>query len=233
MRRIITTVVAVSAGVVFSASCQAGFISMGFASSPSAVLRFNGNDPVGGTGTFSFVPSGGFSIMITNSDGTGDAIGLFGNITGTFDIGAITISGPVQSASVGGAGMLSIADGSGGFLTADLHWVDIQTIGTGGSTNSLAKVNLSNIAYSGATIADLTDLAEHPNGIVTVTFQFIPAKTLTQLTANGVTSNANSFSGSIVETPEPSGLALMLSMLPVLAGGVAVRRRRRTAQIAA
>jgi hypothetical protein len=221
----------------FSATAQksdAAF-TLNFGETPNSQIVFNPTDPVGGgTGTFSFVnSSGGNTIQIT-SGGTGAAVGLTGNITGTYTIGTITTVGPVQSAPATGSGVFSIFDGANTF-TANVTWVDVTTVGTGGFLNLQGSVNLSGISYSGSN-ADLVTLASAINGVGTavISFQFVPAETLTSLTTVG---GSTSFSGSVTvdeddpvdPVPAPAGLVLLASAIPVLGLRRVLRRKTLTA----
>jgi len=198
--------------------------TINFSSGLGAKVEF-----AGATDTFIFVDGLGgrdFKItLISGSPGTGftSLPGLEGNIGGTFTIGAITTSGATQTAPVTGSGTFSIYDGAGSTLTAVLTWVDIATIGTGGTINAIGTVNLSSFLYSGAN-TDLLALASNPSGIVVTSFQFIPGLNLTALTT-GTNVNSTSYSGSLTAVPEPTTLALVGSVLV----GIAVwsRSRRR------
>ena len=171
-------------------------ITLNFSSVPGATVRFTGTGK-----TFQFVDSttvgfAGSDFRVTLSDGAGDSIGLLGNLGGTFTIGTITISGPIQNAPVTGVGSFSIFDGSTS-LTATAQWTSIRTFGTSGGINAGGSINLSAISYSGAN-ADLQALAASAadTGIATVSFQFVPAKTLTQLTTAGAV-NSTTYSGTV------------------------------------
>jgi len=137
--------------------------------------------------------------------GFASLVGLLGNVTGTFAIGRITTVGPVQTADVSGAGIVSIHDGAAS-LTADLHWLDITLIAATGAVNSSDTVNLPNFVYAGSNV-DLIALAGSPAGIVTASFQLIPRQSLTALTTNGAT-NSTSYSGSLSPVPEPTAMFL-------------------------
>ena len=84
-------------------------------------------------------------------------------------------------------------------------------MGTGGTVNVSGAINLSNVVYTG-TNADLVEVRNDANfsgGVVSITFQFLPAESLTQLTANH-SDQKTSFSGTIMtaSVPEPSSLLL-------------------------
>lgn len=234
MKRLLIPAVVCAALAAGQNRADATFISLGFANASGALMQFNGDNPgVGQTGSFTFLNNGsGNNIMLVGSDGTGDSFGLMGSISGTFNIGAITTMGPIQSAPVSGTGSFSIADGSGGFLTGNISWVGIETFGATGSLNTQATINLSNVAYSGNTIQDFIDFATNSVGPATLTFQFSAPRSLTQLTQNGVTTNALSFSGSLSNTPAPSAAVMLLTMLPVGFAGMRLRRKWNATQAA-
>lgn len=170
-------------------------------SGTSATILFNNN--LSGTG-----------FHITSSDGVGDSVGLHGTIGGTFtyQTAQITTTGPLQTAPVATVGgLLQITDASLHTLTGKITGVDLDTMGTGGTVNVNGAINLSNVTYTG-TVADLVRLrneADAAGGVVSLTFQFTPAKSLTQLAVNHA-DNKTSYSGSLMtqSVPEPSGLVL-------------------------
>ncbi|MDD5434128.1 MAG: PEP-CTERM sorting domain-containing protein, partial [Nitrospira sp.] len=153
---------------------------------------------------FTFVDGfGGHDFSITSAVDNTDisTVGLFGNIGGTFTIGAISTFGPYQVANVTGCGPLSIDDGAGHTLSGTLDWMEISTLGTGGDINGNGVVNVSGISYTG-TNADL--LAFGTTGIMSASFTFVPAKSLTTLTTDGKT-NSTSYSGNISPVPQLTG----------------------------
>lgn len=165
-------------------------IELDYATLPDAGISFAG-------GGFTFVGNGGgMQFEVDNVFyGAGDSIGFDGYISssGPFAIGAISISGPVQTAPVTGTGTLHISDGVHQ-LTGTIQWVDISTIGTSGVLNLNGVVNLTGISYAGTSL-DLQSLAASGTASVDLTFQFIPGQTLSQLVASG---GFTDFSGSIV-----------------------------------
>ena len=207
-----------AAGAMALSSHQAEAIIIDFGNTQNGEIDFNGN-----TDSFSFGngPSG-FSLAVTNVfGGVGDSVNNLGKIGGTFTIGAISISGGVQTASVTGSGTMTIRDSSGNLLTGTLTWDSIQSSGTGGTINVNGSLNLTGIAYAGSE-SDLNTLKFNGGGIEAVTFQFIPGLTLTQLTADG-TTNATSFSGSIASIPDGGSTVALLGL--ALVGIEGLRRK--------
>lgn len=191
------TLSAVCAGLaILSPSAKA--ISLDFASIPGATVEFDGNSD-----TFSFAPSGADQIRITMSDGVGDAVNLLGSMDGTFSLGSIMSIGALEIAAVSGIGTLTINDGLGSALTATLTWSQIATFGTAGIINVDGSMNLQTISYTGSN-QDLLALAAPGRGTETVSFQFVPGRTLSQLTADGTVQSAT-FSGRIFAEDSNSG----------------------------
>ena len=183
--------------------------TLNYSSTGNAEIAFTGT---GNTFTFndSTTANAGFDFQVgVVSGGTGAASGLLGNISGVFTIGAITNVAGVESAPVTGAGTLSINDGAGFLLMANLDWVGIKTDVSSGSLNTSLSVNLSGITYGGDN-ADLKPFVA--GGLATANSTFIPEKSLTQLTADGAT-NITSHSGSVSAVPEPGTMLLMGSGL--------------------
>lgn len=191
-------------------------LNFNFSSVGDAQIAFNGS------GGFQFqnssTTSAGFGFQI--GIGPASLSGLLGEITGNFSIGAIVSSGGTDTAPVTGSGLFRIYDGAQWF-SAELQWVNISTTGSGSTLNSTATVNLLNFAYTGSN-AGLLGLMGDGSGIVTLTFQFIPPKTLADLKQQAVT---NSYSGAVasVPVPEPGTLTLLLLGL----GCLAIRTRPR------
>jgi hypothetical protein len=105
----------------------------------------------------------------------------------------------MQTAQVLGTGLLRIHDGVGSDLTALLTWDTVSTFGTGGIINVNGLLNLASISYTGLNV-DLLAFAAPGVGTEVLSFQFIPGKSLTQLTANGAV-NRTSYSGSLNAEP--------------------------------
>jgi hypothetical protein len=210
MRRLSWTMAAVL-GVGFISEARADLV-LTLSSDVGANVEFKG---FGTSATFIFNNNlSGRGFHITSSSGVGDSVGLYGTIGGTFSYqtASITTIGPLQTAPVATAGgVLKITDASLQTLTGAITGVDLDTLGTGGTVNVNGAINLSNVTYTG-TNADLMTLRDEANfagGVVSLTFQFTPAKSLTQLAVNHA-DNKTSYSGSLLtqSVPEPSTLAL-------------------------
>jgi hypothetical protein len=215
-------------GLCFGTDARADLV-LDLSSDVGASVEFKGT---GSGATFVFnnnLSGNGFNI--TSSSGVGDADGLQGSISGLFSYStaSITTLGPLQMAPVAtSGGLLTLTDGSGHALTGTITGVDLATVGTGGSVNVEGSINLTNVIYAGAN-ADLTELKNDANlggGVFALTFQFVPAESLTQLAANHA-DHETSFSGTVMTAvPEPSGLLLGCTGLLGLIG-YGLRRRRR------
>lgn len=186
--------------VVLGAASKASAISIDFSSVVDARVQFNGSSD-----TFAFVPTDETrnQFQITLSDGSGDSVGLFGRMNGSFSIGSITTIGSLQTASVSGSGELVIHDGAGYDLTGTLVWESVSTFGSGGVINVNGSLNLSSLTYNG-TRADLLALAAPGVGSEVISFQFLPGKSLTELTADGRVFSTT-FSGSLSAAEVPQG----------------------------
>jgi hypothetical protein len=226
--RSLTWALAALLGLCFEPDARAG-LSLDFSSDVGANVEFKGS----GTGaTFVFNNNGtGHGFDITSSTGVGDSVGLQGTIGGTFSYtkASIVTLGPLQMAPVStSGGLFTISDGSPHSLTATITGVDLDTAGSGGTVNVDGAINLSNVVYTG-TNADLVELRNEANGsggAVSITFQFLPAESLTQLTANH-SDKKTSYSGSLItmSVPEPSSLVLGCTAALGLIG-YGLRRRR-------
>ena len=191
-------------------SQRASAITIDFSSIGGASVEF-----LNGTFYFNNAP-GGYSLNVTSSTGTGDSIGNLGSISGVFSIGAITISGGVQSAPVTGSGVMTIFDGTT-TMTGTIVWDQIATFGTGTTLNVNGVLNLTSITYAGGG-SDLGALAAAGSAYEVITLQFIPAKTLTTL-ANATSPLTTSFSGSITTAVPDGGMTLALLSLALLGIG--------------
>lgn len=182
---------------------------------PGATMQFTGSSK-----SFTFADANtGYDFVVRTSDNA-SLIGLKGNITGTFTIGSVTTVGGLQTASVTGTGSFSIFDGAS-TLTADVVWNSIFSYGTTVGLNDVAAPNLTNVAYSGSN-SGLLQLASEIDRTATISTQFVPGKSLTQLTANG-SSFQSTYSGSYTSVvPEPTTLLTLAGL-----SFFAARRRRK------
>ena len=157
--------------------------------------------------------------------------GLFGRISGSFFIGAIASFnvpglGLVQEAPVTGAGQFSIYDGSGS-ITADLSWMNIQTLGSfGAGLNTSGLINLSNFTgYAGSNQRLQSFLSNDGTVVMSLSFQ---NANLSSLVLDG-TFHDNDFSGSaVVESSAVPDSPLGWSPAVVLAGVLVAARFRRS-----
>ena len=192
-------------GLTLSTAMVSGQIVLNFSNLGGASIQFNGT-----ASTFEFSPSPGNQWSVTSETGGSSALGLQGSFSGgPWTIGSI--STPVagyQTANINASpsAQLTIYDGAAIPATADVSWVDIYTFGGAGGLNASAVVNLSNLSYAGAN-ADLMSFFSSPAGQLVVTWQFNPAKGLTDLTT-GTGPYNTSFSGSLTAVPEPGVLAI-------------------------
>jgi hypothetical protein len=187
-------------GAVSLQTVGASPLQLGFSSIVGSLITFDGS------GNFTFVNSGtnDFQINNDNSGNTGanTALGLFGNLSGTFAMG--TISGG-NYAPITGSGTLTIHDSAAQTLTATVQWIDITTSGTGSTLNDSGVANLSGLTYTG-TDADLVTLKNSILASGTLSFTFNPAVSLSTLKS---TAEATTYSGTISAVPEPMTFSLM------------------------
>jgi len=189
-----------------------------FSSIPQSSISF-----YGAPNTFVFEPEipGLYDFVLTSGGTDPSTAGLMGSITGAFTIGAISTPFPgLQTAPVTGSGKLSVTDASGYQLTTNLQWYDISTYYGFGGINTLGNANLTDITYGG-TNTDLLDLFTAGLGSTVVSFQFMPGKSLSELTA-GTGKYSTSYSGSV---PEPGTIMLFGTGLLGLAA-LSLRKRK-------
>jgi len=198
-------------GVVAMVAGSAIALQIDYGTTTGSAISFNGS------GGFSFNPGVG-SFRVTS----GNAAGLLGDISGTFNIGSITTSGGVSSAPVSGSSQFVIHDAANNSLTGTLTMADIVQVGTGSTLNSQGVINLSGLSYNG-TNPDLIALAAAGSGMNVITFQFASPITL-QTMASTVLNT--SFSGSVFteETQVPDGGATVMLLGLALSGLALVRR---------
>ena len=213
-------------------ACEANAITIGI----SNITEGGGGSRIAfspGSDSFTFDnevdvdPTAGVALRDFQITGGGSSLGLYGNIDGVFTIGAISISGGVQTASVSGSGTFSITDALGVVFSETLNWVDIYTFGTTGGVNAGASINLTGITYNGNN-SDLLELKNATAGVATVSFQFIPGKTLQELTGQAGFPNtgtlATTYSGTVTSVPDNGTTAILLGM-GLLGVGVISRRK--------
>jgi hypothetical protein len=211
--------------LLWACSLRADPVTFDFSSPGNSQISFDGT-----SGSVVFSPDSlGHDFQIVDSSLAG-LVGLEGTVSSTYLIGPITSFGLLQSAPVSGAGILSISDGSSLF-SAKLLWNDVETFGSSGVLNTNGVTNLSNFSYSGSNPA-LQELANDGSGIATVSFQFIPLLTLSQL-ASGGTPESTSFSGSAViaaqAVPDSGDIALLLGLAFLILA--AAKHRTKAARI--
>jgi hypothetical protein len=227
---------------LFTGASAFADLTLYFSADEGAQIQFNGLGA--GNSTFSFTTgTNGSSFQVTSETGTsgnGSAVGLYGDINGTFLIGPVTVTtvgAPINqrfnSASVTntdpGPWTFVIHDGSGFDLTGNVQWIDIQTSistlgnpsGNQGTINTAVSANVTNITYGGS-VNDLVYLASG-DAASQVTFNPSPPKELTDLIVNG-TTNTSSYSGSITAPIPPTALLLGGGLLGLV--GLGWRRRR-------
>jgi hypothetical protein len=208
--------------LLLCALCYAGTafgLTLNFSNLQNTTITFYGTND-----TFAFMPDpGGNNFQITSAvNGTDpNTVGLLGSISGIFTIGSISQIGSMQSAPVTESGMLTVLDESSNPFAATLQWIDITTVGISGTVNITGTANLSNFSYAG----NNTDFLQFLNGgAVSTTFQFLPAKSLTNLTADG-TVNSTSYSGTMTPAPVPEPATLLLMGTGLIGFGVFVRKK--------
>jgi hypothetical protein len=184
----------------------------------SSRLNFAGD----GTFTFENATTGanaGYDFVVSGSTGGfGDSFGLYGNIGGTFSIGAPAGSPEMATVTSSPNATLSIFDGTNTFI-GDIDWLSLERDGTSGDFNISAQVNLTNIVYSG-TFQDLIALkGALSTASATIAFSFNPEKSITQLKTQSLFT---SYSGDLASVPD-GGATVALFGLSLL-GLTGVRR---------
>jgi hypothetical protein len=225
MKKIILSLkVGLVAATAILLSSRAEALTLNFSEVGGALIVFNGD-----SNSFTFAPTAPaaqFSITSVVDGVSAGTVNDTGSMSGVFTLGSITSpAAGLEVAPVNGAGVLTINDGAGQSLTANLTFGTISSFGTGGTINLQGAVNLTNIQYVGTDVNYLAFAAAN-NGIETITFQFTSPTSLTQLTADGTTTST-SFSGSITAsaTSVPDGGATAVLLGLSLLGVAAVRRK--------
>jgi hypothetical protein len=204
--------------LLLSLALPARAITLNFQALDGTAINFTTNSTFGFTST-----TNGYQFSISSvTGGAGDSVNLDGYLSpgAPFVIGPIAIAGWVQSATVTGTSILHITDNASTDLTGTINWLNITTVSVAGVLNLSGQVNLTGITYPGGN-SDLGALAAAGSAADVVTFQFVPAQTLTQLSTDG---GHTSYSGSITSVPEP-GTWVLIAMGTGL--GVFLRGRKQ------
>ncbi len=214
------------AGVALGAVVQ-------FSAVPGASILFVGN---GTDSTFSFPPNGvGQSdFKITSQSGGSSLVNLLGEITGSFNFTAASIStaGPVETAPVTSVGITQFIIHADQDFTGTLSWINIRSLGQGGFLNTMAgDLNLTGFSYGGSN-PDLISLLADGSATVSGNFQFSPARDLFSLASTTCSGPSNpcstSFAGSLTTgTPVPEPGLGAVSFVAMLFGVVFARRSRK------
>jgi hypothetical protein len=155
----------------------------------------------GGTYTIGDEDEGGFDdFQIDSSNSSGEAVGLRGDLDGTFTLGMITtmVSGVTifEIAPVTGSGVMQIRDGDGFVFSGNYVWNDASTFSNSLTLNTQGVVNLSGTSYAGSNpellqIASAGSAQLQVNGVL----QIFGPRTLTELRAQG--GSTNNYSGRL------------------------------------
>lgn len=208
-------------------------LTLNFSSTQGATIQFNGT---GDSFQFNGSPiyTGTQWQIGSENDGTGSAVGLFGLVdNGPFSYGPVTtvtlpgLDYEYATVGVGETGGLQINDGAGYTLTGNVDWIQVATYNYAGAINGQLAVNVKDLAYGGAN-ADLQALVANAPASMSLTFQFAPGMTLSQL-SSGNGPYTTSYSGSLHVVPEPSALTLALVGLVVCGFAVTYRGRAKPA----
>lgn len=208
MKLIKTSAVTIAVLALLVASSFGQGLTLNFAADTNATIQFNG-----ASDSFQFAANNtGDQWYITTESGGSSAIGLQGLFNnGPFFYGPIASTGSgltlVQQATVlGPLANIVISDGTVS-LSGTVNFEKIATFATStGDINANLAVNLTGVTYSGSN-PDLAFLDASQPGTLSLSFNFSPGKTLTQL-STGSGPFTTSYSGSIVVVPEPGTLSL-------------------------
>jgi hypothetical protein len=221
MKNYKTIIAAVVAGLACSAASTYASITYNFSDAliANSGIQFNGNS------TFQINPTAPTVEFEGFIGGT-----LYGGyITGApWTIGAITINGATQSATVTTPGVFTIITASGN-LTGNLSFGTITTTGTGDNINLAGAINVNGISYSGTDANILALLGGNTSGIFSLSAQYNSGDTLTQLTHGSEAGNPTTFSGSFNAVPEPTTIvAGALMLLPLGIGALRSLRKEQS-----
>lgn len=198
-----------------------------FSSNTLAFMTFLGDD----TRKIVFPNMGKYDFTVTHST-DGSLNGLQGSITTAgYSVGMISTLGALEYAPLTGEGVFSIDDGMD-TLTAKLTFTDIISIKSTIGLSFTSAVNISDFSYSGANaglkrVAASAMVTADPSPIVSLSAQFTPARSLTDLMKQG-SEKSTSYSGSFYSSapiPEPSTYAMLAVGLGMV--GFSLARSRR------
>lgn len=196
-----------------------------------ASIQFNGS-----SSSFQFLndPVTGNQWSITGETGGSGALNLNGWFSGgPWTYGTVSSIDGVESATVSAPpgnplATLSIYDNNGHYATANVIWVDISDYLDIGGMNGGLAINLTGLSYTGSN-PDLLSFFSAPSGMLNLSFQFIPAMTLQQLTL-GTGPYNTSFSGSLTPSPEPTSLLIFAGGFTLIGCRAFFKRRARNCQ---
>ena len=198
---------------------------LGVGESKAISLDFNavGTLAFDGAGNFAIVNNSGnpahpttAAFQIYTSDGVGDALWDYGSISGVFAIGADIGD---ELANVTGDGLMTINDGKGYTVSANVNWKTIGTKGTSGGLNILGEVDLTSLKYEGYE-SDWLSFVKSGKGVATISFQTAGQQDLDYFRN---TPRTTTFSGSFTSVPDQGSMMLLIGMSMV---GIEMLRRK-------
>jgi hypothetical protein len=211
-------------------SAQAGLIeTMNFASVGNATINITGTGTATTpTGDITLTPSSasgsvGYDFVIGSTTFGTATGGLCSLATTGFTFGAPYTTEAGGTATVYGTGALTIEDGAGHNLTADVTFpkFEVNSAGTTGNLNDLLSFNVTNLSYDGSD-PDLYALSHlGSDAIDWMTFQIYPPALLSDLGTEGNTYTT-SYSGTLVAPLPPDAVLFGTGLL-----GLLVLRRRK------